>query len=101
MPLFSLVIKAASAEKAVVYANTRGFVVESIHASMPDVQNVTLMARGPWENAHRWFTEPSRVTPGKGFPTGTLLLFREVEPDLVLKVKRPHVNHDIEQPDLR
>lgn len=101
MPRMSLVIKAASAADAAMYAHNRGFEVESIRASMPDVANVTLIVKGPWEDAHRWFVQPIAVIRGQGFPIGSLLLFREVEPDYVKSIKRPHTNHDVEQPDLR
>lgn len=82
MPQFSLVIKAPNILAAEDYARLRGFTVQRIHAEMPDVHNVTLIADGSREEVERWFfshLEPRRAPHLAGFPYGSLLLYREIE----------------------
>lgn len=87
MPNFTLVIKAASIPDAEMYARNRRFTVVRVHAEMPDVQNVTLVARGATEDAARWFAadmataEQAFQHKGPGFPMGSLLIYREQEED--------------------
>lgn len=80
IPNVSLVIKAKSPALAEAVARARGFEPCTIHAHQEDIANVTILAHGPIEKAQAWFGEPSIVTPGYGFPAGSLLLYREITP---------------------
>lgn len=99
MPLFSLVIKTKSIEVALAFVENRGLKVESQpKATAPDVANITVLANGATEDVMRWFCEDNFKAP---FAVGSLLLYREVEPSLARSTRRPHINREVEQPDLR
>lgn len=102
MPLFALVIKAPNVGLAAAYVQGRGLQVEGTpKLTSAEMLNVMIFARGPWENVSRWFIEPAKVNRGRGFPLGTLILYREVEPNEVRPTRKPPIHHDIEAPDLR